>query len=119
MPEKVTSTTGLTPEQVKERTVSGNLPMMYFNYVRVASSFFDMRLFFGQGNITPKGEHTFQEELCVSMSIEFAKILRDNITSQLDAYEKNFGNIRPAPTQTTTESHSVKEAEKKERKKPS
>ena len=104
----------LTPEQVRERTVSGQVPLMYFNYVRVASSFFDMRLYFGQGNISPQGEHSFQEELCVAMSMEFAKLLRDNINSQLEVYEKKFGALRKVPVVSETEFHP---GDKKDRKK--
>jgi hypothetical protein len=114
--EKVASAPkGLTPEQVKERTVSGQMPMMYFNYVRVANSFFDIRLFFGQGNITPQGQHEFHEQLCVSMSLEFAKVLRDSLFAQLEEYEKNFGHIRKPPVPVTT--RSTNGSEKKEHRK--
>jgi uncharacterized protein DUF3467 len=95
----------LTPEQVKERTTSGQMPMMYFNYARVATSFFDVRIYFGQGNISPTGEHTFQEELCVVCSLEFAKQVRDNMTSQIEAYEEKFGTLRKPPTPPTPASN--------------
>jgi hypothetical protein len=111
--------TNLTSEQVKEHTVSGQMPMMYFNYARVASSFFDMRIFFGSGNITPKSEHTFQEELCVAISLEFARQLRDNISSQLEAYEKNFGKLRSVPTRTETTIDKPNGTKRKERGKQS
>lgn len=88
----------LTPEQVRERTISGQMPLMYFNYARVATSFFDVRIYFGQGNISPTGEHKFQEELCVACSLEFARQIRDNISSQIAAYEERFGALRKPPT---------------------
>jgi hypothetical protein len=88
----------LTAEQVRERTQqSPQMPMMYFNYVRVASSFFDVRMFFGQGTINAMNEQSFHEELCVACSLEFAKLLRDNLTVQIDGYTSKWGAIRDVP----------------------
>ena len=95
MPDNPKAPEALTPEQVRERTnQSPAMPLMYFNYVRVASSFYDVRMFFGNGTINAKGEQSFTEELCVTVSPEFAKILRDNLTEQLDKYIARFGAIR-------------------------
>ena len=85
----------LTPDQVRERTIqSPQMPMMYFNYVRIANSFYDFRLFFGNGSITARGEQTFTEEVCVTLSPEMAKLLRDSLTQQLQSYDEKFGHIR-------------------------
>jgi hypothetical protein len=96
----------LTPEQVRDRTTQSlQMPMMYFNYVRVAGSFFDIRMFFGQGTVNASGQQAFNEELCVACSVEFARILRDNLTTQIESYEKRFGAIRTPPVVRTPASH--------------
>ena len=87
----------LTPEQVVERTQSQNVQMAYYNYVRVAASFYDMRLFFGQGNVDPQGNQMFHEQTCVVFSPEFAKILRDNLVQAVEKYESAFGEIKSQP----------------------
>ncbi|MGB7284357.1 MAG: DUF3467 domain-containing protein [Candidatus Acidiferrum sp.] len=88
----------LTPEDIRERTQSDRVPILYYNYVRVAASFFDIRLFLGQGNVTPKGEQTFEEQICVTCSPEFAKTLRDNLNNAVQKYEQMFGEIKSVPT---------------------
>lgn len=88
----------LTPEQVAALTTqSPQMPLMYFNYSRTAASFYDLRLFFGQGHISAQGQQGFVEQLCVVMSIEFARTLRDNLTTTIDMYEEAFGKLRTEP----------------------
>jgi hypothetical protein len=91
----------LTPEEITERVQSDHVPIVYYNYVRTAASFFDMRLFFGQSSVTPKSEQTFEEQLCVACTPEFAKTLRDNLIQVVEKYEKTFGEIRKAPNKET------------------
>jgi hypothetical protein len=86
----------LTPEQAREVTVQmPNLPLMYFNHARVVSSNFDIRVFFGIGNITAQGQQTLVEQLCVVLTPEFASELTSTLRSNIEGFEKRFGKVRP------------------------
>jgi len=88
----------LTPEQLRNVIVQmPNLPVMYFNHARVATSNFDLRVFFGQMNITAQNQTSITEQLCVVMSAEFAKMFFEALKTALERYEALFGKIRPAP----------------------
>jgi uncharacterized protein DUF3467 len=87
----------LTQKEVQERTQSQDVELRYFNYARTAASFYDLKLFFGQGNVSPRGEQSFKEELCIALSPEFAKTFRDSLMQAIEIYEKTFGEIRPSP----------------------
>ena len=88
----------LTPEQVRDAIVQmPNLPVMYFNHARVASSNFDLRIFLGLMNITAKNQTSITEQLCVVVSPEFAKVFFEALKTSLERYEATFGKIRPSP----------------------
>ena len=75
----------MTPEQVRDAIVQiPNLPVMYFNHSRIASSNFDLRIFFGQINITAKNQQSIVEQLCVIMTPEFAKMFMETLRTALD-----------------------------------
>jgi hypothetical protein len=98
MHENVRTTAPPTPEQVAELTTqAAQMPLMYFNYARTAASFYDLRIFFGQVNVSPKGQPSFEEQLCVAMTVEFAKTLRDNLSTTIGLYEQKFGTLRQPP----------------------
>jgi hypothetical protein len=107
----------LTPDQVRERiSQSKDIGMAYFNFARTTSSYFDVRIFFGQATVTAQGQQAFEEQLCITVSPEFAKVLRDNLTTAVDTYEKLFGKLRIPPVQPTAVEQAVptipKEAKK-------
>jgi hypothetical protein len=81
---------------------------MYFNYSRTSTTFYDFRIFLGQGSATPQSEMVFQEQFCVAMAPEFAKTLRDNLTIAIERYESTFGEIRNAPRGTSRDSDKPK-----------
>jgi hypothetical protein len=88
----------LTPEQIRDAIVQmPNMPVMYFNHARVASSNFDLRIFLGLMNITAKNQTSITEQLCVVVSAEFAKMFFETLRTSLERYEALFGKIRPAP----------------------
>jgi hypothetical protein len=97
MRKKKTSTlTSLTLEQFKNLSVQvPNLPVMYFNHSRVALSSFDVRIYFGQGNITAQGEQSLVEQLCVILTPEYAAAFSQTLKATLEKYEELFGKIRP------------------------
>lgn len=102
MDDSIRITQPPTPEQIAAMTTQNpQVPLMYFNYVRTASSFFDFRLFFGQGSVSPQGQPTFEEQLCVVMSVEFAKVLRESVDRAIAVYEEKFGKTREAPRLNT------------------
>jgi Protein of unknown function (DUF3467) len=104
----------LTVEEVAKRTKQvENLETRYFNHARVAGSFMDMRVFFGEQSVTAAGEVTFIERLCVAMSPEFALIFLQLFAAQMAQYENIFGKIRRPPQQSPAIQEAISEAEKK------
>lgn len=97
----------LTPEEVAERTQSQNVQIGYYNYVRVAASFYDMRLYLGLGSVDHRGNQSFQEQVCAVLSPEFAKVLRDNLVQAVEKYESAFGQIKTQPNLNPTEALAV------------
>jgi hypothetical protein len=92
----------LTPEQLRDAIVQiPNLPVMYFNHARVASSNFDVRVFFGLMNITAQNKQSVTEQLCVVFTAEFAKVFLEALKTALERYEGLFGKVRQMPTATT------------------
>jgi hypothetical protein len=88
----------LTPEQLRDAIVQmPNLPVMYFNHARVATSNFDVRFFFGLLNITAQNQQSISEQLCVVVAPEFCKMFLEAVKTALERYEAMFGKIRPAP----------------------
>jgi|SRR5215469_124675 len=85
----------LTPEQAVEATVQiPNMPLMYFNHARVVSSNFDLRVFFGIGNITAQGQQALVEQLCVVLTPEFASQLTASLATTIEGFERRFGKLR-------------------------
>jgi hypothetical protein len=118
MDEGITATIPPTVEQVAALTTQiPQMPLMYYNYARTAVSFYDLRVFFGHGSVSPQGQPTFQEQLCLVFSLEFAKTLRDQLSSTLAAYEEKFGSLRHEPkfaaaSQTAPETNGRKKKKK-------
>ena len=92
----------LTAQQVASLiTQSPDFAMAYFNHARVATTYSDVRIFLGQNSLSPAGQQTFQEELCVIFSPEFARTFAKLLDQILNQYEKTFGPIRPNPAMVT------------------
>ncbi|MGH9758196.1 MAG: DUF3467 domain-containing protein [Candidatus Acidiferrales bacterium] len=90
-----------TPEDIARKTArSVDFEDHYFNHARVATGFLDVRIFLGQQSVTPTGEFTVTEQMCVIMTPEFAKILLQLFTGQMAYFESLFGKIRNAPQPT-------------------
>jgi Protein of unknown function (DUF3467) len=100
--KKSTRNTGIsvltTPssEEVAKMTkqVEG-MGTLYSNHARIAAGAFDVRIFFGEQNITPTGQTTFTEKLCVVIAPEFAKMFLSLLTNQVNSFEVIFGGLRP------------------------
>jgi len=87
----------LTEEQVKSISVQmPNMPVMYFNHSRIAVSNFDLRIYFGQGNITAQGQQTLLEQICVILTPEYAAAFSKTLKTTLEKYEEMFGKLRPS-----------------------
>jgi len=88
----------ISPEEAMKRIKQvENMPTVYFNHVRVAAGFLDIRLFMGEASVTPTGEPTFVEKMCVALTPEFAIQLLNLLAQQLGQYQVLFGNFRPQP----------------------
>jgi len=84
-----------TAEEVAEITIQDpNIPTVYFNHARVAAGLLDVRIFLGEQTVSPIGQVSFTEKLCIAMSPEFAQIFLGLFAKQLMHYEKIFGKIR-------------------------
>lgn len=100
-----------TEEEVRERTTKAStFQTLYANQVRLAPSFYDIRVFFGQSSVTPKNEQTFEDHLAVVLSPECAKAFLNNLLLSVQKYEEVFGKIRdlPSPEPTPTNTHTSK-----------
>ena len=92
----------LTPEQVRDISIQiPSLPVLYFNHARIVSSNFDIRIYFGQGNITAQGQQTLVEQLCVILTPEFAATFLESLKATLERFQERFGALRPAPQEAT------------------
>ena len=87
---------------------SANFKTVYANHTRVASSFYDIRIFLGQSNISPTGEITVEEDICVIMSPECAKGFSENVVKTLSQYEHIFGRTRSIVPQVTKDTGTEK-----------
>jgi Protein of unknown function (DUF3467) len=93
-------------------------PVVYSNIASLAANFNDLRIYFAE--IQPKSvvtvaapvpapepagaamaivpaEANISPRICMVMTPEFAKSLNDALSSTLSLYEKQFGQLRPAP----------------------
>jgi hypothetical protein len=90
-----------------------NLPTVYFNHARVAAGFLDVRIFLGEQSVTPTGDMTFTESLCIAMTPEFAMLLSTLLSKQLEQYPLVFGKLRSVPTNPAALQAALEEARKK------
>jgi len=88
------------------------IPSVYANHAALSMSAVDIRLFLSE--ISPKELNVEQQEsvrvaepvlntrLCVIMTPEFAKLLRDSIGKTVEQFEAKFGSVRDVPKPTPT-----------------
>jgi len=85
----------LSDEEMRRRIkFTPDFKFVYSNHSRIASSFYDIRIFLGQSNITPVSEVTVEEEVCAIMSPEAAKAFAENLMGTILQYERSFGTLR-------------------------
>ena len=95
-----TTMKAISEADVRERIQSSSdIPLLYFNQARVVSSYYDIRVFLGTGSVTPQGQQTFVEQICIVMTPEFAKVLVTTVQGTVERYERLFGPLRPVPQQ--------------------
>jgi|ERR1700719_4187367 len=88
----------VTSEEVAKMTKQvENIPTVYFNHARVAAGFLDFRIFFGEQTVSPTGQVSFKESLCVAMTPEFANLFYTLLGQQIVAFQKLFGGFRAMP----------------------
>jgi hypothetical protein len=80
---------------------------VYANNTKASSSFYDLRLNFGQVTVGPNETPIIEEHASVTMTWEHVRALRDLLTRLLLDYEASNGSVRkptdqPAP-QTKTD----------------
>jgi Protein of unknown function (DUF3467) len=89
-----------------------NMPTLYFNHARIASGYYDLRIFLGEQTVAPTGEARFSERMCVALTPEFARQLLTMLAHQVSLYEKVFGKLRVAPQSEEQFRKSIEEARK-------
>lgn len=96
------------PEKQPNVVLSEGFPVTYANSASVTTSFHDVRVYFS--DVFPKElvtdqhlgplkvkESLFSPRICIAMSPEFAKAVRDALDRTLSQYEAQFGALRPSP----------------------
>jgi hypothetical protein len=87
---------------------TAGIPTLYANLASLSMSNNDVRIYLmevspKEVNVVPSAtgpratEATVQPKLCVVVTPEFAKALRDSLTSTITNYEQSFGQLRTAP----------------------
>ncbi len=83
-------------------------PVVYANLASLTAGYNDLRIYFADAQpksvvtlatppqVTP-GDANIAPRICMVMTPEFAKSLRDALSTTLSAYETQFGPVRPAP----------------------
>jgi len=103
----------VTEKQQPNVVLSENFPVTYANSASVTTSYHDIRVYFS--DVFPKElvtdqhvgpvkvkESLFAPRICIAMSPEFAKAVRDALDRTLSQYEAQFGPLRTSPqTQPT------------------
>jgi Protein of unknown function (DUF3467) len=89
------------PEQEQLDAKMGQVsdaPILYVNTTRIASSFFDIQMHFGESIQTSSLEELTRARVIVVMTPEHARAFADLLTKTLDDYEVQFGKLRRLPT---------------------
>ena len=87
-----------------------DLQTLYFNHVRIATGYYEIRVFMGQQTISAKGEQSILEQVCVAMTPEYAKSFLQILTQQVAKYEEIFGKVRPMPARMIEAMEAMKAA---------
>lgn len=82
-----------------------NVQTLYVNLASVVSGFFDFRIYLmeaGPAEVAtvsplPDVRAAFSPKICVVVSPEFARSLRDTLSSTLERFEAQNGKLRPVP----------------------
>jgi Protein of unknown function (DUF3467) len=86
---------------------TAGIPSIYCNVASVTVSFGELRLYLGEAGpkqvalelSTPKATETVvTPRVCIVLSPEFSRSLRDALSRTIEIYEKKFGQLRPEPT---------------------
>ena len=84
------------------------IPTMYVNLASLSMSYNDLRVYLMEaspkevnvvsvGKGTKATEANVQPKLCLVLTPEFARALRDSLSSTIASYESAFGQLRNAP----------------------
>ena len=98
-----------TEKSATQNTISSEgFPVAYANVASLAASFADIRIYFAEtfpkelvtdssaGPYRVK-ENAVAPRICVAMSPEFARSVRDALSSAITQYESQFGALRDNP----------------------
>jgi uncharacterized protein DUF3467 len=111
-------------KNASQNTISSEgFPVAYANVASLAASFADIRIFFAESFpkelVTDPGsgpyrvkENAVAPRICVAMSPEFARSVRDALSAAISQYETQFGALRtnpnPNPQQPLAQSSKTK-----------
>jgi Protein of unknown function (DUF3467) len=80
---------------------------MYANSTQVRTTPWDIQLIFGEILSVDQNKLVIENQLAVTLSPQQAKALIDTLLGQVQAYERQFGEIRYTPIQPQTEEPSA------------
>src|SRR5262245_48872463 len=81
--------------------------VIYANSVNFAASPWDLNLTFGQAITTDPNDFHVRQRVMVTLSPQAAKAMVHLLLEQLEAYERQFGEIRYTPIQPSSEGPSA------------
>jgi len=88
-----------TPERKLESRQSETFVSLYSNHVAVRTTPWDLQLTFGEIKSVEEQRLEVEYQLAVNLSPQTAKSLLNVLSSQIDAYERQFGEIPYTPVQ--------------------
>jgi hypothetical protein len=95
-----------------ESVRSDNFVKLYANSARVETTFWDMKIFFGEIVITTGAKPYLEESVSVAMSPQHAKALLGVLSQNVSQYESMFGKL-PSPPEPGVQAPQGVEAPKK------
>jgi hypothetical protein len=95
------------PRREIEMRQSETFVSLYANNVSLRTTAWDIQLTFGEIQSVDERTLVIENQLAVNLSPQQAKALANALSGQVQAYERQFGEIRYTPIQPQTEESSA------------
>ena len=98
---------GQAPRREVETHKSETFVSLYANNIFIRTTPWDLQLIFGEILSVDERKLVIEQQLAINLSPQTAKSLLDVLDGQIQAYERQFGEIRYNPIQPQTEEPSA------------